>query len=95
MAVNTRKSMRNTMLVGYTSIALLIGVFGGWAAMTDINGAVIANATIVVESYSKRVQHKDGGLVSKILVKDGDRVEEGQPLVVLDPTDPCGLAAEV
>lgn len=87
MALNTKRSMRNTLLLGYTSIALLVGVFGGWAAMTDINGAVIASATIVVESYSKRVQHRDGGLVSKIMVKDGDRVTEGQPLVVLDPTD--------
>jgi HlyD family secretion protein len=86
MALNTRKSLRNTMFVGYTSIALLVGVFGGWAALTDINGAVIANATIVAESYSKRVQHQDGGIVSKILIKDGDRVTVGQPLVVLDPT---------
>ncbi len=87
MAVNTQKSMRNTLFMGYASIALLVGVFGGWAALTDINGAVIANATIVVESYSKRVQHQAGGLVSKIMVKDGDRVTEGQPLIVLDPTD--------
>lgn len=87
MALNTKRSMRNTLLMGYTAIALLVGVFGGWAAMSDINGAVIASATIVVESYSKRVQHRDGGLVSKIMVKDGDRVTEGQPLVVLDPTD--------
>ncbi len=87
MAINTKSSMRNTMLMGYTSIALLIGVFGGWAAMSDINGAVIASATIVAESYSKRVQHPEGGIVKRILVKDGDRVTEGQALVMLDPTD--------
>jgi HlyD family secretion protein len=87
MTVNTKKSMRNTLFTGYFSIALLLGVFGGWAALTDINGAVIASATIVVESYSKRVQHQEGGLVSKIMVKDGDRVNAGQPLVILDPTD--------
>jgi HlyD family secretion protein len=87
MVMNTNKSMRNTMFVGYTSILLLVGVFGGWAAYSDIRGAVIAPATIVVESYSKRVQHKEGGLVSKILVKDGDRVTAGQPLITLDPTD--------
>jgi HlyD family secretion protein len=87
MTVNTKKSMRNTLFTGYASIALLLGVFGGWAALTDINGAVIASATIVVESYSKRVQHQEGGLVSKIMVKDGDRVNAGQPLVILDPTD--------
>ncbi len=85
--VNTRKSMRNTLLAGYTSILVAVGVFGSWAAMANINGAVIASATIVVESSSKRVQHKDGGIVSRILVKDGDRVTVGQDLVFLDPTD--------
>jgi HlyD family secretion protein len=87
MAINTKSSMRNTMFMGYTSIALLIGVFGGWAALSDINGAVIATATIVAESYSKRVQHQEGGIVQRILVKDGDRVTMGQALVILDPTD--------
>ena len=84
---NTTKSMRRTLLAGYASIALALGMFGGWAALANIHGAVIASATIVVESYSKKVQHKEGGIVSRILVKDGDRVTEGQDLVTLDPTD--------
>jgi HlyD family secretion protein len=87
MAMNTKKSMRNTLLVGYSSIFVLIGGFGAWAELTDINGAVIANATIIAESYSKRVQHQTGGTVSKILIRDGDRVTAGQALVELDPTD--------
>jgi HlyD family secretion protein len=87
MAMNTRKSLRNTLLVGYSSIFLLVGGFGAWAELTNINGAVIANATIIAESYSKRVQHQTGGIVSKILIRDGDRVTAGQALVVLDPTD--------
>ena len=87
MAMNTRKSMRNTMLAGYASLLFLVGGFGAWAAMASINGAIIAGATIIAESYSKRVQHQTGGIVSKILVKDGDRVTEGQALIALDPTD--------
>jgi HlyD family secretion protein len=85
--MNTRKSMRNTMLAGYASIFLMIGGFGAWAALASLNGAIIAGATIIAESYSKRVQHQTGGIVSKILVKDGDRVTEGQALIDLDPTD--------
>ncbi len=87
MAMNTKTSMRNTLLVGYLSIFVIIGIFGAWAALSVINGAVIAGATIIAESYSKRVQHQTGGIVSKILIKDGDRVTEGQALIVLDPTD--------
>ncbi len=84
---NTNKSLRNILLSGYSSIFLVVGVMGAWATFSQLNGAVIAHATIVVESYSKKVQHQAGGIVSRILVKDGDRVTEGQDLVVLDFTD--------
>jgi HlyD family secretion protein len=86
-ALNTATSLRRTLVAGYTSVILALGVFGGWAALANIHGAVIAGATIVVESYSKKVQHKEGGIVSRILVKDGERVTEGQVLIILDPTD--------
>lgn len=85
--INTKYSLRNSLVVGYASIFAMLGIFGGWAAMSSINGAVIASATLVVESYSKKVQHVNGGIVSRILVKDGDRVTEGQDLIILDPTD--------
>ena len=84
---NTKKSLRNTLLAGYSSIFLVLGAMGAWATLAQLHGAVIAHATIVVESYSKKVQHQAGGIVSRILVKDGDRVTEGQDLVVLDFTD--------
>ncbi len=84
---NTKKSLRNTLLSGYSSIFLVLGAMGAWATLAQLHGAVIAHATIVVESYSKKVQHQAGGIVSRILVKDGDRVTEGQDLVVLDFTD--------
>ena len=87
MPVNTKRSMRNTLFVGYVSIITLLGAFVGWAVLANINGAVIAHATIVAESYTKRVQHQEGGIIRKILVKDGDVVKEGQPLVEMDPTD--------
>lgn len=85
--INTKRSLRNSLYVGYASIIAMLGLFGGWAAMSNINGAVIASATLVVESYSKKVQHVNGGVVSRILIKDGDRVTEGQDLIILDPTD--------
>jgi HlyD family secretion protein len=84
--IDTQKSLRRTLIVGYLSMFVMIGVFVGWGLLTTLNGAVIATATIVAESYSKKVQHEEGGIVSRILIKDGDRVESGQDLVILDPT---------
>ena len=85
--INTNSSLRRFQIVGFLSVIIMVGVVGGWANFTELNGAVIAPATIMVESYSKKVQHKEGGIVGEIRVKDGDRVEVGQTLVVLDNTE--------
>jgi HlyD family secretion protein len=85
--INTNSSLRRLQIVGLLSVLLMVGVVGGWANYTELNGAVIAPATIMVESYSKKVQHKEGGIVGEIRVKDGDRVEMGQALIVLDNTE--------
>ncbi len=85
--INTNSSLRRFQVIGFLSVLLMVGVVGGWANFTELNGAVIAPATIMVESYSKKVQHKEGGIVGEIRVKDGDRVEMGQALIVLDNTE--------
>ena len=66
---------------------LLVVVAGGWAANTQINGAVIANGVIKVQSFSKSIQHLEGGLINEILVRDGDHVEAGEVLIKLDESD--------
>ena len=83
----TSTSLRRLQFFGFFSVVSMIAVFGAWTYYSEINGAVIAAATIEAESYSKKVQHRDGGNVMKIMVKDGDLVQEGQDLVVLDPTE--------
>lgn len=85
--INTNSSLRRFQVVGFLSVLLMVGVVGGWANFTQLNGAVIAPATIMVETYSKKVQHKEGGIVADIRVKDGDRVEMGQALIILDNTE--------
>jgi HlyD family secretion protein len=85
--INTDKSLRRIQIAGFFSLILMVGTLGAWSVLANLNSAVIAPATIVVESYSKKVQHRDGGIVEKIMVKDGDRVEIGQDIVILDPTE--------
>ena len=84
---STDKSLRKFQIIGYSSIFVMVGVFGGWSLGTKLSGAVIAPATIIAETNSKRVQQKDGGVVRKILVRDGERVTEGQELIILDDTE--------
>ena len=65
------------MAFGFLTIVALFGGMGGWAATTDLAGAVIAPGTVVVAGNIKKVQHPTGGVVSQILVKNGDTVKAG------------------
>src|SRR5215470_9695997 len=81
-----RSAIRKLNLVGVAAIAVAAGGVGGWASITDIAGAVIAPATLVVESDVKKVQHLSGGIVGEIHIVEGSRVEADQVLVRLDDT---------
>lgn len=70
--------------IGAVIVLATIGVFGVWAFWAPMDSSALAPGTVVVKSYKKTVQHLDGGIVAKILVKDGDLVQEGQPLLILD-----------
>lgn len=81
-----RRTIRRLNLFGFSALLVLVGGIGGWAATTQLSGAVIAPGTIVVESNIKKVQHPTGGIVGEIFVKEGTLVEEGQIVMRLDDT---------
>lgn len=67
-------------------VVTLLAIAIAGAAMMPINGAVVATGTVSVEGEYKAVQHLEGGIVSEILVKNGDTVKQGDLLVRLDGT---------
>src|SRR5262245_24085552 len=79
-------SMRSAAIAGWSIIALFFGVFGAWAVTAPLNGAVVGNGVVKVETNRKSVQHLDGGIVKELRVKEGDRVSAGDVLIVLDDT---------
>lgn len=74
---------RRLIHVGLATIALAFGGVGTWAAFAPLSGAVIGEGTVKVDNNRKTVQHLEGGIVKEILVRDGDKVQAGQKLVVL------------
>lgn len=64
--------------------ALLCVVFVVWAAVCNLDIVSTAGGEVIPSSKVKSVQHLEGGIVQEILVREGDRVEPGQPLVVLE-----------
>jgi HlyD family secretion protein len=91
----SHSSIRRYVVFGLAVVTLLAGGVGGWAAMTEISGAVIAPGFLVVDSHVKDVQHGTGGIVGDIFVRDGDHVKAGDLLLRLDPTIPVANHAVV
>lgn len=81
-----RWSARLPLSVGFMAVALLVGSLGAWGIGARIAGAIIAPGVVEVETDRQIVQHPDGGVVGDILVRDGDRVGEGQVLIRFDDT---------
>jgi len=57
-----------------------------WAIFGKIDIVAVAQGRIVVSERTKLVQPLERSIVKRVLVKDGDQVQAGQPLVELDPT---------
>lgn len=77
-------SDRGIRRIGITIIVITFGVFGTWAAFAPLSNAVHGSGVVTVQNYRKTVQHLEGGIVKELLARDGDLVQKGDPLIVLD-----------
>jgi membrane fusion protein, type I secretion system len=75
-----------TIRLGMWILAIGFGGFVAWAVFAPLDEAVPAQGVVSVESKRKRIDHLAGGIVEKILVQEGQRVSQGQDLVVLNET---------
>jgi HlyD family type I secretion membrane fusion protein len=72
-------------LKGRLLIPLIVvgALLATWMALAPLAGAVVAPAQIKVDLNRKTVQHQEGGIVRQLLVRDGQQVRTGEPLVVI------------
>ncbi|MFZ5609438.1 MAG: HlyD family type I secretion periplasmic adaptor subunit [Pseudomonadota bacterium] len=64
----------------------LVFAFLIWAAVVKLEEKTAAPGEILPINFVQPVQHLEGGIVARVMVRDGDRVAAGQPLVALDGT---------
>ncbi|QNQ21518.1 HlyD family efflux transporter periplasmic adaptor subunit [Kosakonia sp. SMBL-WEM22] len=66
----------------------LIGlvVFIAWAAFAILDEVTVGTGKITPSTHAQVIESLDGGIVSALMVKEGDIVERGQMLARLDPT---------
>lgn len=79
--------------IGLITVAAVFGGLLLWSIFAPINSAVIAPGRISVETNRKAIQHLEGGVISEILVKEGEAVEGGDVLIRLDAVVPKANAA--
>ncbi|WP_235964812.1 HlyD family type I secretion periplasmic adaptor subunit [Caenimonas soli] len=70
--------------IGLWALAVGFGGFLLWAAFAPLDEGVAAPALVAMDTKRKAVQHLTGGIVKEVLVREGQRVAEGQVLIKLD-----------
>ena len=71
-------------LVRITALALVIMVV--WSALARIDEVTRGEGKVIPSRQLQVLQSLDGGMVQEILVREGEQVKEGQPLLKVDPT---------
>ncbi|NTS30564.1 HlyD family type I secretion periplasmic adaptor subunit [Phyllobacterium sp. BT25] len=89
------RSIKPYTRFGIMLIIVCFGGFGTWAATAPLAAAVIAPGTFVATGKNKIVQHLEGGIIKDLLVREGDRVREGDDLLTLDETAPRANAQQL
>lgn len=82
VTVNT--DARSYTRFGWFIVIAGVGGFLLWASLAPLDKGVPVSGTVIVATNKKEVQHPTGGTVQQILVKEGDVVQAGDPLVLLN-----------
>ena len=76
------KSTRS-FFIAFSSLAVAMIL---WAVLFEIDIVSNAEGQVIPVGEIKTIQHLEGGIIEKILVKESEYVETGQPLVILAAT---------
>ncbi len=75
--------------LGALTFWLVMAVFGFfllWSTLGQVDVVVSARGKVIPKGEVKLIQPLNGGVISQLLVKEGDFVKKGQTLVVIDPS---------
>lgn len=76
-------ALRSTVFAGIAIIVIFFGSLIAWSLYAPLSSAAIAPGQVTVDQNSKTVQHLENGVVSEILVKEGQQVAAGEVLIRL------------
>lgn len=73
---------------GLALTTVFLAGFGAWAAYAPLAGAAVASGVVAAAGKNQKIQHLEGGIIERILVREGEAVIAGQVLFELDSTGP-------
>jgi HlyD family type I secretion membrane fusion protein len=72
--------LRRRVLLPLAVVGVLVA---SWCAWAPLSGAVVASGQVQTELGRKVVQHQEGGIVRDMLVRQGQAVRQGDPLLIV------------
>ncbi|MCE0495124.1 HlyD family type I secretion periplasmic adaptor subunit [Vibrio salinus] len=82
LLLNTPHSTR--IILWVICVFFIIAII--WASFAKVDKVTVGQGKVIPSSQVQVVQNLEGGLVKRILVKEGDHVEKGQQLLLIDDT---------
>jgi membrane fusion protein, epimerase transport system len=80
---STAQQARRLMRTGWRIVLGALLPLAAWIALAPLSMAVVAPAFVKIDLNRRPVQHLEGGIVRTVLVRDGQRVQAGEPVLVL------------
>lgn len=82
-ADDPRREIRTGAIIAILFFVILLG----WAALAPLDAGVYAQGSIAVSGNRQAVQHRSGGTIGEILVREGQKVKAGQTLIEMAAPD--------
>jgi HlyD family secretion protein len=86
-AIDTTDDPRKEIRTGGLIAFAFFGLFLGWAAFAPLDAGAIGQGVVAVSGNRQAVQHREGGTVAALYVREGDVVKKGQVLLEIGSGD--------
>jgi HlyD family secretion protein len=80
---SSRDHARRMVRAGWWIVVLAVVPIGAWISLAPLSMAVVAPGFVKVDLNRRPIQHLEGGIVHSVLVRDGQRVRAGDPVLML------------
>jgi HlyD family secretion protein len=79
----TQQQVRRLVRAGWWIVLGAVAPLAVWMVLAQLSMAVVAPAYVKVDLNRRPVQHLEGGIVRAVLVRDGQKVNAGDPVLIL------------